>query len=105
MIFSIFGARHKMRKAVTRLARPRKEKIKKKTYRTPWGDLLKYVFKFEAGSCDHCGTKLVLVACITSRFTCKKILEHLKLPNEEVVVAYPRGPPELEFFDQSFSDF
>jgi hypothetical protein len=101
----VFGARHKNRAKVTALARPRKEKIKKKIYRTPWAELLKHVFKYEVNYCDHCGTKLVLIACITSRSVCRKIIEHLEMPNEEVVTMSPRGPPEMDFFDQSFSDF
>ena len=38
--FGVFGARHKRRRQITALARPKKEK-KKKTiqYRTPWADL------------------------------------------------------------------
>ena len=60
----VFGARHKSRSNVATLARPRKEKIKKKIYCTPWAELLEHVFKYEVNYCDHCGTKLVLLACM-----------------------------------------
>ena len=54
--FGVFGARHKKRREITALARPKKEKKKKiATYRTPWADLLKRVFKYEVSYCDHCG--------------------------------------------------
>lgn len=96
----VFGARHKKRSVITSLAQPKKEKIKKKVYRTPWSELLKHVFKYEVNYCDHCGTKLELIATITSRHVCQKILNHLGLPVYEVNVIAPRAPPELEFFDQ-----
>lgn len=98
----VFGARHKKRSIITAMACPKKQKSKKKTYRTPWGELLKYVFKYEVNNCDYCGTKLTLVATITSSYVCRKILNHLGLPFEEVIITAPRGPPELEYFDQSF---
>ena len=79
----------------------KKKKIKKKVYRTPWGELLKYVFKYEVNNCDHCGTKLKLVATITSSYACQKILNHLGLPMDELNITSPRGPPEEEFFDQT----
>jgi hypothetical protein len=98
----VFGARHKKRKIITSMvtsesARP---KIKKKIYRTPWAELLKHVFKYDVSSCDNCGTKLVLVASITSSYTCNKILTHLKLPIYEVIATAPRGPPEIDLIDQ-----
>jgi hypothetical protein len=98
----VFGARHKKRSAITGMAQPYKEvkiKIKKKNYRTTWGELLKHVFKFDVSTCA-CGGKLELVACITSREVCRKILNHLGLPIYEVKAASPRGPPERDFFDQ-----
>ena len=39
-----FGARHKKRAEIISLACPKKVKTKKKVYRTPWSELLKYVF-------------------------------------------------------------
>jgi hypothetical protein len=96
----VFGARHKKRAIITGMAKPKKEKVKKKTYRTPWGELLKHVFKNDAGDCDHCGTKLVLIACITSRHVCHKILTHLNLPIFELGTITSRGPPEPEYFDE-----
>ena len=102
----VFGARHKMRVEVTALSRPLKKKLKlkKKVYSTPWAELLKHVFKYEVNYCDHCGGKLELIACITSTFVCKKILEHLKIKNEEVIVTSARAPPESNFLDQSCAD-
>jgi hypothetical protein len=82
------------------MASPKKEKIKKKTYRTPWAELLKHVFKYEVSDCEYCGTKLVLIATITSRHVCQKILNHLDLPIYEVNTTAPRAPPELDFCDQ-----
>jgi hypothetical protein len=97
----VFGARHKKRSAITAMAQPKKVKVKKKkSYRTPWGELLKHVFKYEVNYCEDCGTKLELIACITSRYTCHKILNHLGLPVYEVNATAPRAPPELDFFDQ-----
>ena len=97
----VFGARHKKRSVITGLAKPKKEKIKKKTYRTPWAELLKHVFKYEVSDCEHCGTKLVLIATITSRHVCQKILKHLGLPVDEVNAVAPRAPPEFDYFDQT----
>jgi hypothetical protein len=83
---------------ITGMACPKKVKVKKKIYRTPWAELLKHVFKYDVSNCDHCGTELVLIASITSRHICKKILNHLDLPIYEVVATSPRGPPEMDFF-------
>ena len=96
----VFGARHKKRSAVTSLAKPKKIKIKKKTYRTPWSELLKHVFKYEVSYCDHCGGKLELIATIASKYVCQKILNHLGMPADEINVIGPRAPPEFESFDQ-----
>ncbi|MDD4976602.1 MAG: transposase [Bacteriovorax sp.] len=96
----VFGARHKKRSVITAMARPKKVKTKKKVYRTAWGELLKHVFKCEVNYCDHCGTKLELIATITSRYVCQKILKHLGLPVHEVNASSPRAPPELDYFDQ-----
>jgi hypothetical protein len=96
----VFGARHKKRSVITAMAQPKKEKVKKKTYRTPWAELLRHVFKYEVTDCEHCGTKLVLIATITSRQVCHKILNHLGLPIYEVNAKAPRGPPEMDCFDQ-----
>ena len=84
---------------------PKKVKTKKKVYRTPWSELLKYVFKYEVSNCDHCGTKLTLVATITSQNICQKILNHLGRPANEVIVRCPRAPPEVDCFDQTMGDF
>ncbi|MBC7427635.1 MAG: transposase [Bacteriovorax sp.] len=64
----VFGARHTKRSVITSMAKPKKTKIKikKKTYRTPWADLLKHVFKHEVSYCDHCGGKVKLIATISS---------------------------------------
>ena len=99
----VFGARHKKRGVITSLTKSKavKPKIKKKIYRTPWAELLKHVFKFDVSNCDNCGTKLVLLASITSRHACNKILSHLGLPIYEVIAMAPRGPPEFEYFDQT----
>ena len=108
--FGVFGARHKNRRAITALARPKQEKQKKKIqYRTPWAELLKRVFQYEVNYCDHCGTKLTLVACITSQLVCAKILKHLKMETVEYEAKTPRAPPvmdgfesdDLEYFDQA----
>ena len=98
----VFVARHKKRDIITSTvsAKAIRPKIKKKIYRTPWADLLKHVFKHDVSNCDHCGTKLVLIASITSRHTCNKILTHLNLPIREVLATPPRGPPEIDFIDQ-----
>lgn len=101
----VFGARHKKRSVITVMAQPKKKKIKKKVYRTQWGELLKYVFKHEVNNCDHCGSKLRPIATITSSFSCQKILNHLGLPVYEVNIIAPRGPPEMEYFDQIVEDF
>jgi hypothetical protein len=101
----VFGARHKKRSEITSLACPKKVKTKKKVYRSPWSELLKYVFKYEVSNCDHCGTKLTLVATITSQNICQKILNHLGRPANEVVVRSPRAPPEADYFDYAVGDF
>lgn len=101
----VFGARHKKRAEITSLARPKKVKMKKKVYRTPWSELLKYVFKYEVSNCDHCGNQLSLVATITSQNVCHKILSHLGRPANESIVRAPRAPPEGEYFDQAVGDW
>ncbi len=101
----IFGARHKKRFEITSLARPKKVKTKKKVYRTPWSELLKYVFKYELSNCDYCGTTLTLVATITSQHVCQKILNHLGSLTNEVIVRSPRAPPEDDYFDEVAGDF
>ena len=97
----VFGARHKKRAIITGMAQPKKEKVKKKSYRTPWAELLRHVFKYEVSDCEHCGTKLVLIATITSRHVCQKILKHLGLPVDEVNAIAPRAPPEFDYYDQT----
>ena len=92
--FGVFGARHKKKSVITAMAQPKKVKIKKMVYRTPWAELLKYVFKYEVNYCDHCATKLKLVACISSRYECYKILKHLEIPIYEVSAIAPRAPPQ-----------
>lgn len=101
----VFGARHKSRKQITSLASAPKEGKAKKTYRTPWAKLMKHVFKYEVNYCDHCGTKLELIACISSQAICQKILEHLKIPLEEYTVKQPQAPPETDFVGQVYEDF
>ena len=96
----VFGARHKKRSAITSMAQPKKIKIKKKNYRTPWSELLKHVFKYEVSYCDSCGGKLELIATITSKHVCQKILNHLGMSSDEISVTSPRAPPEFEGFDQ-----
>lgn len=49
----VFGARNKKRSQITAMTSPKKLKVKKKVYRTQWGELLKYVFKPEVNNCDH----------------------------------------------------
>ncbi len=89
--FGVFGARHKKREVITAMAQPKKVKVKKMSYRTPWAELLKHVFKYEVSDCANCGTKLVLLATITSRHVCQKILKHLGLPVDEVNGIAPRA--------------
>ncbi|MFZ4715869.1 MAG: hypothetical protein ACOYL6_19255 [Bacteriovoracaceae bacterium] len=89
---------------ISKLASPLKTKIKvkKKVYRTAWADLLKHVFKLDVSNCDHCGSKLKLVACITLPISCQEILKHLNQETEEVVVAMPKAPPQQSYFDEYF---
>jgi hypothetical protein len=104
----VFGARHKKRQIITSKAKPKDKKEKsgkKKIYRTPWAELLKHVFKYEANFCDHCGNKLELVACITSTYACEKILRHLGVEVYTESANSPRAPPELDLFDQDNLDF
>lgn len=110
VVIQRFGVRHKNRRAITILARPMQDKPKKKIqYRTPWAELLKRVFQYEVNYCDHCGTKLTLVACITSQLVCAKILKHLKMETVDYEAKTPRAPPvmdgfesdDLEYFDQA----
>lgn len=103
----VFGARHKKRAVITAKAKPieKRNTTKKKVYRTPWAELMKHVFKEDVDLCGHCGTKLTLIAMIQSPLACRKILEHLKLPVFQLSANSPRGPPELEFFDQQVDYF
>src|SRR5690606_26987033 len=108
--YGVFGARHKNRSEITsKVPGKKKEKPKKKIYRTPWADLLRRVFKNEVDCCDMCGTKMQLIATITSQLTCKKILDHLKIHSHQFEIVRPRGPPKntnffdnpTEYFDQA----
>jgi hypothetical protein len=109
--YGVLGARHKNRSEVTSKARAKKikktDKKKKKTYHTPWAELMKHVFHYEVDICDHCGSKLKFIASITSPIECRKILKHINIDHTEVSADSPRGPPEekfefeLEDFDQS----
>ena len=82
------------------LARAKKEKPPKKIqYRTPWAELLKRVFQYEVNYCDHCGTKLTLIECITSPIVCRKILRHLKIETTQYESKPPRAPPTLDDFE------
>ena len=103
----VFGARHKKRAVITAMAKPieKRKAPKKKIYRTPWAELMKHVFKEDVDLCEHCGTKLTLIAMIQSPLACRKILEHLKLPVFEVKANSARAPPEFEFFDQQVDYF
>mgnify|MGYP003966953893 FL=1 len=97
--YGVFGARHNKRGEVTSRASSIKKKTNKKAiYRTPWADLLKHVFKYEVNYCDRCGTKLTLIAPITSPNICSKIINHLGLDATVVTPQLPRGPPIIEGF-------
>ena len=97
--YGVFGARHKNRSEITKKPKNNKNKSnKKKTYRTPWAELLKRVFKYEVMYCDHCGTKLYLASTITSYSVCKKILNYLKIDSESINATSPRDPPEVSTF-------
>ena len=109
-----FAPRHRNRSEITSQSKgnrnkdKKKTKKKKKTYRTPWAELLKHTFKEEVDLCDQCGTKLQLIASITSPIACRRILEHLKLNSAFVEATPARAPPvedefalDLDEFDQS----
>ncbi len=95
--YGVFGARHKKRHLITSKISKREKspKLKKTNYRTPWSQLLKHVYKYEAEFCERCGVKLVLIASIISKVECRKILEHLKIQLNEYHEINARGPPEI----------
>jgi ribosomal protein S27E len=111
--YGVFGANHKKRKNITKKAQDlktkknlKKKKGRVKSYRTPWADLLKHVFKEDVMACARCGETLEFVATINDPRVAVKILTHLK-PRESInLEERPRGPPILytETYDDRFDD-
>ena len=98
--YGVLGARHKNRKIITsKVTKKAVKECKTVIYRTPWAELMKRVFKVDVNLCGNCGTKLELIASITSPIICKKILDHLKYDSANVCETPARSPPELVEFE------
>ena len=66
--------------------------------RVPWAQLLKKTFGSEVLTCDKCGGKRRVVACVFSSAITAEILEHLRLPSRPLPRATARAPPQLEMY-------
>lgn len=111
----VFAANNKKRKSVTKKAKDwansKKSKKsnqapKKKSYRTPWAELLKHVFLKDVTACHRCGETLEYVATIKNRIVAKKILNHLEISTSSPTFDTARAPPqdfEAANFDTEFN--
>ena len=69
---------------------------RRKTSRVPWAELLKRTFSADVLTCDKCGGKRRVVACVFSSSITAEILEHLRMPHQALPRASARAPPQLE---------
>jgi len=111
----VFAANNKKRKSITKKAkdwsRSKKAKIskqapQKKSYRTPWAELLKHVFLKDVTACHRCGETLEYVATIKSKVVANKILTHLEISTNSPTFDSARAPPldyEAATFDIDFN--
>ena len=56
-----------------------------------WGQRLKRVFKIEIETCEACGGKVKVIACIEDPAVIKRILAHLE--NSQDAGLHPEHPP------------
>jgi hypothetical protein len=55
--------------------------------RRQWADLMRRAFGYDLLSCPNCGSKMLLLACVTERGAIRKILTHLGLPPDPPALA------------------
>jgi len=60
--------------------------------RVPWATLMRRTFTIDTLACPACDGRLRLLGAITERATARKILDHLGIAAEPVVVPRARGP-------------
>jgi hypothetical protein len=62
----------------------------------PWAQLLRRTFQLDVLTCDECGGKRRVVACVFSPAVATRILEHLRLPARPLPCARAQDSPQLE---------
>ncbi|WP_083680932.1 transposase [Archangium sp. Cb G35] len=73
----------------------RKERMKERTPRVDWAELLKRTFDFDVFVCVRCGGRQRVLAYLTAPNAVRAILEHLALPSQPAKRAPTQGPPQL----------
>lgn len=75
------------------MTRPACEYGAPRSKRRQWAELMRRAFGYDLLACSRCGGKLRLLAIILDHATARKILLHLRLPNEPPALAPARAPP------------
>ncbi|MFE8605480.1 transposase [Archangium violaceum] len=73
----------------------RKERMKERTPRVDWAELLEGTFDFDVFVCVRCGGRRRVLAYLTAPNAVRAILEHLALPSQPAKRAPTQGPPQL----------
>jgi len=110
----VFGPAARLRPSVTALSKPQLPSVQepqpevgpttsassiRQSSRLDWAALLKRVFDIEIFRCSRCGARMKVVAFITERKACARILEHLGLPSRFPPLGKARAPPQLSLAD------
>ena len=64
--------------------------------RAPWASLIWRVFLNDVLECGRCGSRMEIVAAVTSTEAVTSILEHLRLPSAPPAFHSARPPPQTE---------
>ena len=75
-------------------AAARKERMKQRTPREDWAELLKRTFDFDVFACVRCGGRRRVLAYVTAGRGVRAILEHLGLPTAAVSLAPAQEPTQ-----------
>ncbi|MCY1074311.1 transposase [Archangium lansingense] len=71
----------------------RKERMKERTPRVDWAELLRRTFNLDIFACARCGGRRRVLAYLTARRAVRSILEHLGLAWQPPRRAPAQGPP------------
>ncbi|WP_164002973.1 transposase [Pyxidicoccus caerfyrddinensis] len=75
-------------------AAARKERMKERTPRVDWAELLSRTFDVDVFACMRCGGRRRVLAYVKEAGGVRAILEHLGLPTAGARLAPARGPPQ-----------